>query len=237
MVGLDRLPSPYEYESEFEVLRPVDREQRSVVLVDAENRGGPSMLGLVTGVPLRGSPPSAVKYPVGMGDGCLFDTGLAYARVQWQTEHSASVPADGQGIGLVIVRDFGRQLAGEFGRRMLAGASQSAWFVNTLIAEGFNVDPDDGSGVYSGALSYLSAGNWLALNRLADDGAPQYPYVRPARATAHRRRDPVAPGVRPVLRRHHQLHRVLPAPGECVRVGAASGSRPSLRLPGAARTG
>jgi hypothetical protein len=182
VVGLDRLPSPYQYESEFEVLRPVDREQRSVVLVDAENRGGPSMLGLVTGVPLRGSPPSAVTYPLGMGDGCLFDTGLAYARVQWQTEHCASVPPDAQGIGLVIVRDFGRQLADEFGRRILAGASQSAWFVNTLIAEGFNVDPVDGTGVYSGALSYLSAGNWLALNRLADDGAPQYPYVRPARA-------------------------------------------------------
>jgi hypothetical protein len=54
--------------------------------------------------------------------------------------------------------------------------------VNSLIAEGFNVDPVDGSGVFNGALAYLSAGNWLALNRLADDGAPQYPYVRPARA-------------------------------------------------------
>ncbi|MEX1007194.1 MAG: alpha/beta hydrolase domain-containing protein [Acidimicrobiia bacterium] len=182
VVGLDRLPSPYEYESEFEVLRPVDRGQRSAVLVDAENRGGPSMLGLVTGVPLRGSPPSAVTYPVGMGDGCLFDTGLAYARVQWQTDHCASVPADAQGIGLVIVRDFGRYLADDFDQRVLAGASQSAWFVNTLIAEGFNVDPVDGTGVYGGALAYLSAGNWLALNRLADDGAPQYPYVRPERA-------------------------------------------------------
>ena len=42
--------------------------------------------------------------------------------------------------------------------------------------------PGVGSGVYTGALSYLSAGNWLALNRLADDGAPQYPYVRPERS-------------------------------------------------------
>jgi hypothetical protein len=111
----------------------------------------------------------------------LFDTGIAYARVQWQTAHCASVPADAQGVGLVIVRDFGRWLATDFDRLVIGGASQSAWFVNTFIAEGFNVDPDDGSGVFDCALAYLGAGNWLALNRLADDGAPQYPYVRPAR--------------------------------------------------------
>jgi len=182
VVGLDRLPSPYAYESEFEVLRPVDADARAAVVVDAENRGGPSMLGLVTGVQLRGQPPSASTYPAGMGPGCLFDTGISYARVQWQTKHCTSVPADAQGIGLVIVRDFGRWLGENFGRRVIGGASQSAWFVNTLIAEGFNVDPDGGSGVYDAALAYLAAGNWLALNRLADDGAPQYPYVRPARA-------------------------------------------------------
>ena len=182
VVGLDRLASPYAYESEFEVLHPVDADARTAVVVDAENRGGPSMLGLVTGVQLRGQPPSASSYPAGMGPGCLFDTGISYARVQWQTKHCASVPDDAQGIGLVIVRDFGRWLGDDFGRRVIGGASQSAWFVNTLIAEGFNVDPDGGSGVYDAALAYLGAGNWLALNRLADDGAPQYPYVRPARA-------------------------------------------------------
>jgi hypothetical protein len=182
VVALDRLDSPYEYTSEFEVLRPVEAQARAAVVVDAENRGGPSVLGLVTGVLVRGSPPSATTYPVGMGPGCLFDTGVSYARVQWQTEHCASVPGDVQGMSLVIVRDFGRHLGDEFERRVLAGASQSAWFVNTLIAEGFNVDPIDGSGVYGGAVAYLSAGNWLALNRLADNGVPQYPYVRPARA-------------------------------------------------------
>jgi hypothetical protein len=181
VVGLDRLAPPYAYESEFEVLRPVDTDGRATALVDAENRGGPSMLGLVAGVQLRGQPPSEASYPAGMGPGCMFDTGISYARVQWQTKHCASVPDDAQGIGLVIVRDFGRWLAGDFERLVIGGASQSAWFVNTLIAEGFNVDPDDGSGVYDAALSNLSAGNWLALNRLADDGAPQYPYVRPAR--------------------------------------------------------
>ena len=78
VVGLDRLPSPYEYASEFEVLQPVDRAQRTAVVVDAENRGGPSMLGAVTGVGLRGTAPSVTTYPDGMGAGCLFDTGLSY---------------------------------------------------------------------------------------------------------------------------------------------------------------
>ena len=78
VIGLYRLPSPYEYTSEFEVLRPVEGAQRSAVMVDAENRGGPSMLGSVTGVGLRGSPPSATTYPMGMGEGCLFDTALSY---------------------------------------------------------------------------------------------------------------------------------------------------------------
>ena len=236
VVGLDRLPSPYEYASEFEILRPVDRERRSAVMVDAENRGGPSMLGAVTGVGVRGTPPSATTYPAGMGEGCLFDTGLSYRVCSGRPAHCASVPADAQGVGLVIVRDFGRYLADEFDVRIIGGASQSAWFVNTLIAEGFNVEPQDGSGVYTGALSYLSAGNWLALNRLADDGAPQYPYVRPARSPVDRGGDALAAGVRPVLRRHHQLHRVLPAAGECVRVGAAPGARPPLRRPCTART-
>ena len=182
VVGLDGLATPYAYAAEFEVLRPVDPDARTTVVVDAENRGGPSVLGLVTGVQVRGQPPSGSTYPAGMGPGCMFDTGISYARVQWQTKHCASVPDHAQGIGLVIVRDFGRWLSADFERRVIGGASQSAWFVNTLIAEGFNVDPDDGSGVYDAALAYLSAGNWLALNRLADEGAPQYPYVRPARS-------------------------------------------------------
>jgi hypothetical protein len=182
VVGLDRLSSPFGYASEFEILQPVDTSSRSVVVVDAENRGGPSMLERLTGWAAQGLAPSQATYPAGMGPGCVFDTGLSYARVQWQTNHCASVPDDAQGIGMVIVRDFGRQLAGDFARRVIAGSSQSAWFVNTLVAEGFNVDPVDGSGVFDGAFAALSAGNWLALNRLADDGAPQYPYVRPSRA-------------------------------------------------------
>ena len=63
---------------------------------------------------------------------------------------------------------------------VLAGASQSAWCVNTFVGEGFNEDPGTGSGVYDGAFAYLSGGNWLAVNRWGDDGAPQAPYARPA---------------------------------------------------------
>jgi hypothetical protein len=163
-------------------LRAVDGARRDTVLLDAENRGGASILGALAGVPSRGTPPSASTYPVGLGERCLFDTGLSYARVQWQTGVCASVPPDAQGVGLVIVRDFGRALADDFTTRVIAGGSQSAWFVNTLVAEGFNVDPDSGRGVFDRAFAHLSAGNWLALNRLADDGEPQYPYVRPARA-------------------------------------------------------
>src|SRR5207253_3217044 len=42
-----------------------------------------------------------------------------------------------------------------------------------------NVDPVDGRAVYDGAFAHLSGGNWLAVNRWGDDGAPQAPYVRP----------------------------------------------------------
>jgi hypothetical protein len=181
VLGLDRLASPHEYRAEFEVLRAVDEAGRGAVVVDAENRGGASILGALTGVQSRGTPPSASVYPIGMGERCLFDTGVAYARVQWQTGVCPDVPADAQGVGLVIVRDFGRALAGDFTTRVIAGGSQSAWFVNTLVAEGFNVDPETGGGVFDRAFAHLSAGNWLALNRLADDGRPQYPYVRPER--------------------------------------------------------
>jgi hypothetical protein len=160
VVGLGTDALPYRYASEFELIRPVDPDARGAVLVDVENRGGPSTLRLVDD---------------------LFELGLTYARVQWQTEHCPSVPTRAQGVGLVILRNFGCRFA-EYDVRVIAGASQSAWCVNTLLAEGFNVDPTDGNGVFTGAFSYLSAGNWLAINRLADDGRPQYPYVRTDRA-------------------------------------------------------
>ena len=195
IVGIDLLPMDtdgcFAWRAEFEVLRGADGAVPSATVVDSENRGGPSMLGLVAGVQLRQGAPSTVEYPEGMGEGCLFDHGLSYARIQWQTGHADGVPARAQGVGLAIVRDFGRLLAGTDGdgdgrdavgrheRCILTGASQSAWFVNTFVAEGFNDDPGAGGSVYTGAFPYLSAGNWLAINRLADDGLAQDPYVRP----------------------------------------------------------
>lgn len=197
VAGIDRLPMVddgcYPYRAEFEVIGPVDGDPR-VTVVDAENRGGPSVFGLVAGVDARSGSvperptgaPSETTYPVGMGPGCLFDLGLAYARVQWQTGHAERVPVHAQGVGLVTVRDFARFLAdgghpalGRHPRLVLSGASQSAWFVNTFVAEGFNTDPVTGGPVFAGALPHLSAGNWLAINRLAGDAEPQDPYVRP----------------------------------------------------------
>jgi len=110
--------------------------------------------------------------------------------VQWQTGISAGVPATAQGVGQVIVRDFGRLLAGQgatppgpralprYTDLVLAGVSQSAWFVNTLIAEGFNADPRSGQEVFDGAVAVDGNGGYLAINQLAGDGA-QTPYIRP----------------------------------------------------------
>jgi hypothetical protein len=173
------LTGPRAYRAEFEVIRPVDPVSRSVVVVDAENRGVPSMLNLITGKVMPSGAPSSVTYPHGLGDRCLLDGNLAYARVQWQTGVCQGVTPDAQGVGLVVERDFGRLLSLEFDKRILAGMSQSSWFVNTFVAEGFNVDPVTGSGVFTDALAHLSAGNWLAINKLGDDGEHQQPYVRP----------------------------------------------------------
>ena len=94
------------------------------------------------------------------------------------------VPQTAQGVGEVIVRDFGRWLGGAFPaargdlpvfkHRILAGASQSAWFVNSFIAEGFNEDPASGRGVYGGVFTRNGAGGVLAINRFAEGGA-QFP--------------------------------------------------------------
>ena len=59
------------------------------------------------------------------------------------------------------------------------GDSQSGWEVTTFVGEGFNRDPVRGSGVFDGAIALNGHGNWLAINRLGDDGRPETPYVRP----------------------------------------------------------
>ena len=203
------------------MLRGASDEDHTLTVFDAENRGGPSVLGLVTGVNLRAGAPSEVTYPQGLGPGCLFDLGVGYARVQWQTGHAESVPVYAQGVGLVSVRDMARLLAdggepllGRHPRLVLSGASQSAWFVNTFVAEGFNADPVSGGPVFAGALPYLSAGNWLAINRLVDDGRPQDPYVRPEGVPLTAPQVLTA-GHRPVPGRRVQLHGVLPHAPAC----------------------
>ncbi|HZZ87340.1 MAG TPA: alpha/beta hydrolase domain-containing protein, partial [Caulobacteraceae bacterium] len=65
--------------------------------------------------------------------------------------------------------------------RLLGGISQSAWFVDSFIAEGFNVDPRSGGPVFAGAIAIDGTGNWLAINQLgAKDGFPQAPYPNEA---------------------------------------------------------
>ncbi len=157
VVGLDR---EQPWTADFEVIGPAGDAGSVAVLVDVENRGGRSTHGMI-------GPELAAGR-------------LAYARVQWQTGHAAGVPEHAQGVGLVILREFGRWLRERFRVLVLAGASQSAWCVNTFVGEGFNEDPGSGTGVYDGAFAYLSGGNWLAVNRWGDDGAPQAPYARPA---------------------------------------------------------
>lgn len=179
------------YEAEFEVLLPAGGA--AAVLVDVENRGNPTTLGFLTDQPAlvtAGGPPSTTAYADAPGNGFLGTARLAYARVQWQSGIAAGVPAEAQGIGLVTVRDFGRMLrAGQpelvaagiepFPTAVLSGLSQSSWMATTFLAEGFNADPATGAGVFDAAFLVSAGGNWLAVNRMADDGQPQQPYVRP----------------------------------------------------------
>ncbi len=161
--GIVGLAGRHDWSAGYELIRPVvDGAQdgsQPAVLVDIENRGGRSTFSMLQPEIERGQ--------------------VAYARVQWQTGIAPGVPEHAQGVGLAILRDFGRRLRERFDVLLMAGASQSAWFVNTFVAEGFNQHPDSGSGVYAGAFAYLSGGNWLAINRLGDDGDPPAPYARP----------------------------------------------------------
>jgi hypothetical protein len=181
----------YQYKSEFEIIAPAKPGLNSAVLVDAENRGNTSILK-VNNVAASG-PPSSAAYATGLGNGFLFEHATSYARVQWQTGIAAGVPKEAQGIGEVIIRDFGRLLAGRtklegksgydpgaYRTLILGGVSQSGFFVNTFIAEGFNADPVDGRAVFDGAIAVDGTGNWMAINQLAAEYGPEEnPYVVP----------------------------------------------------------
>jgi Alpha/beta hydrolase domain len=201
VVGLDALPKDaagsFRYTAQFELITAAAGQPRSGgVVVEAENRGNPLVFDGLQGLgPLLGSP-SAIQYPAGLGNGFLQNAGLAWGRVQWQGPNgaaapiNATVPATAQGVGEVIVRDFGLLLRGAdrgapaglpvFDRALLAGVSQSAWFVNTFIAEGFNAGRGRVHRVFDGAYAQDGVGNWLALNQVnqAEGFTQQSPYVQ-----------------------------------------------------------
>jgi hypothetical protein len=202
--GFDQLPHDadgnYDYQSEFEIIAPEKAATNSAIFVEVENRGRPVFYNALQEVEVAG-PPSATPNGGNPGNGFLFDHGTSYARVQWQTEFAASVPVQAEGVGEVIIRDFGRMLAGhtqlaakppaEFGPYrtvILGGISLSGFFIDTYLAEGFNADPSDGGVVYQGAIAVDGTGNWIAINELAAEaGIKEFPYVvpdgRPLRAS------------------------------------------------------
>jgi hypothetical protein len=196
ILGFDQLEHDadgnYDYQSEFEIIAPEKPGTNSVIVVEAENRGVPVFLNAVHEI-ARTGPPSATTSGGDAGNGFLFAHGTSYARVQWQTGIAASVPMQAEGVGEVIIRDFGRMLAGrtpldaklsvDFGTYhtlILGGVSLSGFFIDTFLAEGFNADPADGGVVFQGAIAVDGTGNWLALNELASEaGSKQFPYVVP----------------------------------------------------------
>ena len=173
----------FPYESDFELIAPAQGQpQDEVIYIDSENRG------------------SAISQ--GALGGFLQNHATAYARVQWQTGISKGVPAEVQGVGLVIMRDFARWLGGRtpqtqviggfaptpYSKLILGGISQSAWFVNDFVAEGFNGEPVTGRKVFDAAVSVDGTGNWLAINQLAAARhvSKQTPYVDPNGAPLER---------------------------------------------------
>lgn len=188
--GLAALPKnangDYAYTSPFEVIAPARAGENSTILIESENRGSPLMLDSLDGIEVT-SQPAKAHYPFGLGKGFLEDSGISYGRISWQTGLTSAVPATAQGIGEVEMRDFARMFADDtatrFGRYrtlLFGGISQSSWFVNDFIAEGFNADPATGKRVFAGAIAIDGTGNWLALNQLAAARhATEAPYFAP----------------------------------------------------------
>jgi hypothetical protein len=197
VVGFANLPKNgqgrYEYASEFEIIAPAPGQPANeVIFIDAENRGNAVMMNLLNEAGVQG-PPSRARYAEGVGNGFLQRYATSYARVQWQTGIAKDVPPTAQGLGLVIMRDFARMLAGytaaassdgyrpaSYSKLILGGKSQSSWMVNTFIAEGFNVEPISGKPIFQGAIAVDGGGLWMALNNLAaKHNVAQRPYIAP----------------------------------------------------------
>ena len=174
------------YQVNFHIVAPEAPSEADVVVVEAPNRGRTIFPGAI-GVPAAVTGANAEPVASAMGDAFLLRHQISVAAIQWQTGIAAGVPASAQGIGEIAVRDFGRWLGGAFRsgsesvptfrHRILAGVSQSAWFVNSFIAEGFNADPVTGHGVYQGAFTRNGNGVVLAINGFAADSR-QFPYAR-----------------------------------------------------------
>jgi hypothetical protein len=172
------------YKVNFHIVAPEAASEADTVVVEAPNRGRSIFPGVI-GVPAAAKTGTTAASAI--GDGFLLSHRISVAAIQWQTGLAADVPQSAQGIGEVVVRDFGRWLGGAarsgpavvpiFHHRILAGVSQSAWFVNSFIAEGFNVDPETGHGVYQGAFTRNGNGVVLAINGFAADSR-QFPYAR-----------------------------------------------------------
>jgi hypothetical protein len=202
IIGFDALPHDsngnYDYEVEFEIIAPDKPGTNSVILVEAENRGTPVMLNTLEQIGEAG-PPSKNTGGGSPGNGFLFAHATSYARVQWQTGIAKDVPENAEGVGEVIMRDFGRMLAGrtalnaqpavDFGKYqtlILGGISLSGFYIDTFLAEGFNADPRSGGAVFQGAIAVDGTGNWIALNELAAQaGSKQFPYVVPDAKPLH----------------------------------------------------
>lgn len=197
VVGLAGLPKnaqgQYEYSTEFEIIAPSEGQPANeVVFIDSENRGGAVMLNLMNEAGMNG-PPTKARFRDGLGNGFLQRHATTYARVQWQTKIAKDVPENAQGIGLVIMRDFARMLGGytakvsagaynpgTYQKLILGGKSQSSWYVNDFLAEGFNVEPITGHGIFQAALSVDGIGHWMTLNNLAaKHNIPQAAYIGP----------------------------------------------------------
>jgi hypothetical protein len=196
IIGFDTLPHDsngnYDYQVEFEIIAPDKPGTNSVILVEAENRGTPVMLNALEQSAESG-PPSKTTDGGSAGNGFLFAHATSYARVQWQTGIAKDVPENAEGVGEVIMRDFGRMLAGhtalnakpavDFGKYqtlILGGISLSGFYIDTFLAEGFNADPRTGTAVFQGAIAVDGTGNWIAINELAaQEGSREFPYVVP----------------------------------------------------------
>jgi hypothetical protein len=178
------------YEVAFHIVAPESASEADSVVVEAPNRGNP-ILARSLGAPAAMAPGQAADAAAAavVGDGFLLKHWISLAAVQWQAGLPGGPPEAAQGIGEIAVRDFGRWLAGAFRggsgsapapvfrHRVLAGVSQSAWFVNTFLAEGFNADPETGRGVYEGAFTRNGNGVVLAINSFGAGGR-QFPYTR-----------------------------------------------------------